>query len=279
MERDPVGQGRHYALGVLGRPWAPLTQGRPSTPGCNPQYHCWLQSSTCGPSVPELQTLECLRQDRLGPGPWEEEAVERGEVQVMNPGEFRAGGEKGQAGAASQSLSCADRVWSELRPRHRVPGLCFCSPSTGLGSPHPSYLLPHQWERPLCTAAPQILPATPHQWICLLGPVQGRQYWEVSKKKKKKKKKKNIVGKKGIKGHGGYVAYSSSYSPQRVKLISRHNNQTIFSFRLFEIPMLWPIIWHAILWGRRSDQKERWRGHHSKGRSYLRINFLYLIIP
>ena len=52
------------------------------------------------------------------------------------------------------------------------------------------------------------------------------------------KKKKNIVGKKGIKGHGGYVAYSSSYSPQRVKLISRHNNQTIFSFRLFEIPML-----------------------------------------
>ena len=38
----------------------------PSTPGCNTQYYCCLQSRVCRPSAPELQTLECLSQDPLG---------------------------------------------------------------------------------------------------------------------------------------------------------------------------------------------------------------------
>ena len=34
--------------------------------------------------------------------------MQRREVKVMNPGEFRTVGEKGQPGAASQSPSCAE---------------------------------------------------------------------------------------------------------------------------------------------------------------------------
>ena len=49
---------------MLCSPWAPLTQGLPSTPGCNPQYHSSLQSSICGPSVPEPQILDvCVSTD------------------------------------------------------------------------------------------------------------------------------------------------------------------------------------------------------------------------
>lgn len=65
--RDPKGKDDWgYALGVLGSPWALLI---PAHLAVTPQYQCCLRSRMCGPSVPELQTLECLCQDRLGPGP------------------------------------------------------------------------------------------------------------------------------------------------------------------------------------------------------------------
>lgn len=70
--------------------------------------------------------------------------MQRGEVKVMNPGEFRAEGEKGQPGAASQSPSCAECDQSPataesprallLRSRHwtRVP-TPFISPASPVG--------------------------------------------------------------------------------------------------------------------------------------------------
>ena len=106
--------------------------------------------------------------------------MQSAEVKVMSPREFRAEGEKHQPGAASQSPSCATEC--DQSPGHGGVSQSSSSAVMALdqGPHNPSYLFPHLWEGPLCTAAPQILLVTSHQLICLLGPVKGRQHWEVS---------------------------------------------------------------------------------------------------
>lgn len=104
--------------------------------------------------------------------------MQRGEVKVMNPGEFRAEGEKGQPGAASQSPSCAE---CDQSPGHGRESQSAASAVTALDQgPDTLHISCLTCGRGLCIAAPQILPVTPHQKICLLAPEEGRQYWEVS---------------------------------------------------------------------------------------------------
>lgn len=138
----PQGQGRRYALEVLGSPWALLIPahlaGAPSVPAVSRAEYADPLSQRC-------RLLSVVCQDRLGPGPGEEEDVQRGEVKVLNPGGFRAEGEKRQPGAARQSPSCADRVVRaqataespralllQSRHRTRVP-TPFISPASPVG--------------------------------------------------------------------------------------------------------------------------------------------------
>lgn len=78
--------------------------------------------------------------------------MQRGEVRVMNPGEFRAEGEKGQPGAASQSPSCAV---CDQNPAHGRESQSSASAVTALDQgPHTLHISCLTCRRGLCIAAP-----------------------------------------------------------------------------------------------------------------------------